>query len=73
MAGPTPVTDPGLCGGCRHGRAIRSDRGSVFWLCRRSATDPRFPRYPSLPVLTCSGFEPGPAEAPDSERRAGEG
>jgi hypothetical protein len=50
----------------------------VFWLCRRSATDPRFPRYPSLPVLTCSGFEPVPpepvpAEPTDAERRGAEG
>ena len=51
------MTEPGLCGGCRHGRAIRSDRGSTFWLCRLSATDPRFPRYPALPVLACAGFE----------------
>jgi hypothetical protein len=72
------VTDPGLCAGCLHGRAIRSDRGSVFWLCRRSATDPRFPRYPLLPVLACAGFEPAPAapstsarpveDAPDTDR-----
>ena len=72
------MTAPGLCAGCVHGRAIRSDRGSVFWLCRRSATDPRFPRYPSLPVLTCAGFEPTPAppaalkrpteDAPDRDR-----
>ena len=51
------MTEPGLCGGCRHGRAVRSDRGSIFWLCRLSATDPRFPRYPALPVLACAGFE----------------
>lgn len=56
------MTDPGLCAGCHHGRTVRSDRGVVFWLCRRSATDPRFPRYPSLPVLACPGFEPAPAE-----------
>lgn len=59
------MTDPGLCAGCRHGREIRSDRGSVFWLCRRSATDPRFPRYPALPVRACPGYEPEAAEADD--------
>jgi hypothetical protein len=23
-----------------------------------SRTDPRFPKYPRLPVLACSGYEP---------------
>jgi hypothetical protein len=61
------MTEPGLCAGCRHGRAIRSDRGSTFWLCRRSATDPRFPRYPALPVRTCLGYEPDPVEQADDQ------
>ena len=47
----------GLCATCRHARRIVSDRGSRFWLCRRSETDPAFPRYPALPVLACTGFE----------------
>ena len=50
--------EPGLCGACHHGRRIETVRGSVFWLCDRSATDPAYPRYPSLPVLACPGFEP---------------
>jgi hypothetical protein len=55
-----PVTGPppGLCGACRHSRVIRTARGSIFRLCERSTTDPRFPRYPNLPVLECVGFEP---------------
>jgi hypothetical protein len=32
----------------------------VFWLCARSADDPRFAKYPRLPVLRCPGFEPPP-------------
>jgi len=36
---------------------ITSARGSTFYLCRRSFTDPRFARYPPIPVLVCSGFE----------------
>jgi hypothetical protein len=47
----------GLCAKCRHSRQIKSDRGSIFYLCRRSLTDPSFPKYPRLPVLHCSGFE----------------
>jgi hypothetical protein len=63
------VIEPGLCGRCRHGRAIRSDRGSTFWLCRRSESDPRFPRYPALPVVACVGFEPGNGAPPRDEPR----
>ena len=63
-----PPVEPGLCAGCRHGRAIQSDRGSTFWLCGRSAGDPRYPRYPALPVLACPGFEPAPAGPGDPHR-----
>lgn len=47
-------------------REIRNDRGSVFLLCLLSKTDPRFPKYPRLPVLRCEGYleraeEPTPA------------
>jgi hypothetical protein len=47
----------GLCADCVHARPITSARGSTFWLCGRSADDPRFAKYPRLPVLRCSGFE----------------
>jgi hypothetical protein len=39
-------------------RHIRNSRGSVFLLCRRADADPRFSRYPPLPVSRCSGFAP---------------
>jgi hypothetical protein len=47
----------GLCESCRFTRQIESDRGSIFYLCERSATDPAFPKYPRLPVLQCPGYE----------------
>ena len=47
----------GLCASCVHARATGNARGSTFVLCSLSATDPRFPRYPALPVLRCAGFE----------------
>jgi len=50
-------TDPGLCATCRHMQLIRSDRGSVFYLCRISFTDERFPKYPRLPVRECEGYK----------------
>ena len=48
----------GLCASCRFRRDVRSARGSWFLLCRRSSLEPGFPRYPSLPVLRCAGYEP---------------
>ncbi len=50
----------GLCASCRQAEVIRSSKGSTFYLCRLSAIDPRFPRYPTLPVISCSGYQPCP-------------
>lgn len=47
----------GLCAECEHCRQVPGGR-SVFYLCRRSQTDPAYPKYPRLPVLACRGFEP---------------
>jgi len=38
-------------------RRIVSDRGSVFYLCELSKVDPRYPKYPRLPVFTCKGYQ----------------
>jgi len=62
-----PVTPVGLCATCRHQRIVRTTRGSVFSLCERSRTDPAFPKYPRLPVLSCAGFERrAPGDPPPS-------
>jgi hypothetical protein len=47
----------GLCERCVHLHAVKSAKGSTFTLCKRSEYDARFPKYPRLPVITCSGFE----------------
>jgi len=49
----------GLCSVCVHARRIVSGKGSVFWLCGRAADDPRFRKYPPLPVARCAGYEEG--------------
>jgi hypothetical protein len=53
----------GLCSRCRHASRVPTSR-SLFWLCRLSGQDPRFERYPRLPVLECPGHEPGEPETP---------
>ena len=55
---PGQEQDVGLCARCVHVQRVESARGSRFYLCRLSATDPRFRKYPPLPVLVCPGFVP---------------
>ncbi len=50
----------GLCAGCAHAQSVVSSRGSEFLLCGRSKADPRYAKYPPLPVRSCPGFEPKP-------------
>jgi hypothetical protein len=47
----------GLCDTCRHQQVVTTRRGSRFSLCRRSKTDPAYPKYPRLPVRECAGYE----------------
>src|SRR3984957_7537770 len=47
----------GLCADCFHSRSVESSRGSVFLLCELSRSDPRFTKYPRLPVLSCPGYQ----------------
>ena len=56
-----PAPPDGLCPGCANVQVITSARGSTFYLCRLSATDERFPRYPMQPVAACAGYVPAAA------------
>jgi hypothetical protein len=50
------ITRSGLCESCVYAQLVLSSKGSSFVRCGLSATDPRFPRYPRLPVVQCGGF-----------------
>ena len=63
------AVDPGLCAGCRQHRVIKGAH-SDFWMCRRSALDARFPRYPRLPVLSCVGYDPAPPDKGPNHEKA---
>lgn len=52
----------GLCRSCLFVRRVLTIRGSTFYLCRRSEEDPRFAKYPRLPVVRCPGFERDPEQ-----------
>ena len=54
-----PPHPAGLCSVCSHRRVTGNRRGSRFYLCELAKTDPRFRRYPPLPMLRCAGFEKG--------------
>ncbi len=47
----------GLCESCKNVEVTANRRGSRFYLCKLSAHDARFPKYPRLPVLACEGYE----------------
>jgi hypothetical protein len=53
----------GLCADCVHLRLIASPRGSTFYFCELSKSDPLFPKYPRLPVRACAGYQPRPKDA----------
>jgi hypothetical protein len=55
-----PVGAAGLCGDCQHAEIVTSVRGSNFYLCRLSASDQRFSKYPALPVRSCEGYSQQP-------------
>jgi hypothetical protein len=52
-----PDARVGLCFTCRHARRVPTPR-ATYWLCELAASDPRFDKYPRLPVLACPGYEP---------------
>ena len=66
--GDTPLEHPGagLCSRCMLARAVTGARGSTFILCALADTDPRFVKYPRLPVHACAGYarKPGTTAGP---------
>jgi hypothetical protein len=58
-----PPPGAGLCARCANVQVVSSARGATFYLCRLSVGDPRYPRYPPIPVLSCAGFRPQAAAA----------
>lgn len=73
MSAPTrPYAPPaGLCERCANVKIVETRKGSRFYLCTLSEVDPRFPKYPGIPVLRCIGYVPAEAvaAAPAEDRR----
>jgi hypothetical protein len=47
----------GLCARCEFGRLFRSGHDVTFVSCERSRTDPDYPRFPTIPMVRCPGFQ----------------
>jgi hypothetical protein len=47
----------GLCATCKHVHLVKSAKGSYFVMCNLAKTDPRFSKYPVLPVYYCPGYK----------------
>ena len=63
MDAPRIYTPPaGLCESCRNVKVVETRKGSRFYLCTLSEVDPRFPKYPRIPVLQCIGYAPAPRD-----------
>jgi len=60
---PSPPPDSatiarvGLCASCVHADIVTSSKNSTFYRCLLAETDPRFRKYPVLPVRVCSGYQ----------------
>jgi hypothetical protein len=64
VSGPArPGPPAGLCDHCAFQRLVPTRR-TVFSMCGRHRDDPRFPRYPPVPVARCVGFTPREPPAP---------
>ncbi|HVA65562.1 MAG TPA: hypothetical protein VNK24_01395 [Elusimicrobiota bacterium] len=47
----------GLCASCVHAKRLTTKGGSAVFQCGLAASDPRFVRYPRLPMASCAGYE----------------
>jgi hypothetical protein len=50
------ATPAGLSERCVNVRVVSSQSGTHFYRCGLASTDPRFAKYPRLPVLRCAGY-----------------
>jgi hypothetical protein len=46
-----------LCFSCNYGNHVISGKGSSFLQCQKHFENLRYPKYPVLPVVACSGYK----------------
>ncbi len=53
----TVSSDPGICGVCTHAKTIATKNAAEYLRCSLHDQNPvTFKKYPSLPLIVCSGF-----------------
>jgi len=45
-----------MCDRCVHQQRVATSR-STYSLCLRSRADPRYAKYPPIPVIRCAGYQ----------------
>lgn len=63
------VPGAGLCNRCAHQRVVPTKR-STFSRCCLAERDPRFAKYPPVPVAACAGFVARDPEHRDERARS---
>ena len=51
-----PQHHAGLCESCDNARVLEAASGARFYLCRLSALNVEYAKYPRLPVVHCAGY-----------------
>lgn len=46
----------GLCGSCGSAKVLATKTGAAIFQCQRSAVDASFPKFPPLPMKSCSAY-----------------
>jgi hypothetical protein len=49
-------------------REVITRKGSRFFLCQLSQSNPHYPKYPPQPVVSCGGYEPKKQNEEGSQR-----
>ena len=55
--GVTVTDKSSLCFSCHYGNHIISGKGSSFLQCQKHFENPRYHKYPVLPMVACSGYK----------------
>lgn len=50
------IREMSLCHTCKYKSEVRSNRGSIFLMCKYSEINAAYPKYPPLPVLSCNAY-----------------
>ncbi|MEK7857518.1 MAG: cysteine-rich CWC family protein [Elusimicrobiota bacterium] len=50
------IAAAGLCASCRKSKRLTTKTGSAIYRCALAETDPKFTKFPRLPMADCPGY-----------------